>query len=570
MSDTLLRRTVEFENVRAEDNLVPCVLSTDVPVNRGNYLEVLQHDEAAVDLSRAPLPLIESHDSSRVNVGLVEQLRVAGGKLRGMVRFGTSARGKELLADVKAGIVRGLSIGYRIDKTTTQGDTLIATRWTPFELSACSVPADIGAGFYRGLSMSTENASAERTRATEILALGKMHRQAELAEAAVSEGASLDQFRTLLLSKISTAQPSVNGLDWSPREAQRYNIVNAIRAQLDPKAAARDCGFELEASRALERTMGKPAQGVYVPWNAPMQKRDITTSTTTGTPKGGYLVPTDMIGLIDVLRAKLIMPAIGVTVLQGLSGNVALPRKTTSVTSYWVAENVAPTEGTMAFDQVALTPKTMAAYVDFSRRFLLQSSVDATQLVQDDLAASMAHAIEVAFFGSTNTSGPTGVRGVTGLGSVAGGTNGLALSWGNIVALIRAPLVANTAGARLAFVTNEKVRAKLMTTLKTTADTASNFIIGDNGASLAGYPFFTSNAISSTLVKGSSGSTCSAMFFGDWSEMVHAIWGGACDLLVDPYTGSSAGTVRVTAFTDQDFGCRQPAALAACLDILTV
>jgi hypothetical protein len=48
---------------------VPLVLATDYPVQRSGYVEVL--DIARVDLSRGDLPLIESHDAQRLNIGVI-------------------------------------------------------------------------------------------------------------------------------------------------------------------------------------------------------------------------------------------------------------------------------------------------------------------------------------------------------------------------------------------------------------------------------------------------------------------------------------------------------------------
>lgn len=416
----------------------------------------------------------------------------------------------------------------------------------------------------------TNTAGAERTRASEILALGRLHAQAELAEQAVRDGASLEQFRALLLDKLSTSSTSVSpGIDWSRREAKQYSILRAIKALLDPREGARQAGFEIEVSRTLAQQRGREPQGLLVPWNLPMMQRDLTTSIATGTSKAGYTVATDLIGLIDVLRNKLVLPDLGVTQLVGLQGNVALPRKTVGASSYWVAENSAPTEGSMTFDQVTLTPKTCAAFVDFSRRFALQSTVDAEALVRDDLASSAAQAIEAAFFGSTVTNGPTGIRGLSGIGSVAIGTNGGAPTWTSIVNLQKEVNVDNAAGARMAYCSNDKVRAKLMLTPKQSSGVEGNFILGENADTLAGRKFVTTQSVPSNLTKGSSTSVCSAIFYGDWSQMVWGLWGPAAEILVDPYTGSSAGTVRVVCFTDTDFACRHVEALAAVLDVTT-
>ncbi|HEY4367360.1 MAG TPA: prohead protease/major capsid protein fusion protein [Steroidobacteraceae bacterium] len=172
---------IEFERRVANDSRFPVTISTDAPVSRrdydGEFEEVLSHDKDAVDLSRSPLPLIESHDRSRVNIGVVENLRIErdGGrkKLRGEVVLGQQARAQELAADIAAGIVSNISVGYSIEEieaVEAKGSKrrIVATRWTPFEVSIVSVPADTNAGinrFIRGQLMSTMTKSKNRTRA---------------------------------------------------------------------------------------------------------------------------------------------------------------------------------------------------------------------------------------------------------------------------------------------------------------------------------------------------------------------------------------------------------------------
>ena len=71
----------------------------------------------------------------------------------------------------------------------------------------------------------------------------------------------------------------------------------------------------------------------------------------------------------------------------------------------------------------------------------------------------------------------------------------------------------------------------------------------------------------SNLTKGS-GSNLSALIFGVWSDLLIGQWSGI-DLLVDPYTGSNAATVRVTAFHDCDFAVRNAESFAECNEIIT-
>jgi len=59
------------------------------------------------------------------------------------------------------------------------------------------------------------------------------------------------------------------------------------------------------------------------------------------------------------------------------------------------------------------------------------------------------------------------------------------------------------------------------------------------------------------------------MFYGNFDDLIIALWSGM-DILVDPYSGSTAGTVRVVAFQDIDIVIRHPESFSAMLDALTV
>jgi HK97 family phage major capsid protein len=250
--------------------------------------------------------------------------------------------------------------------------------------------------------------------------------------------------------------------------------------------------------------------------------------------------------------------------LTDLQGNIAIPRATAGSTGYWVAESGAPTESQQAFDQVALTPKTAGAYVDYSRRLLLQSSIAVEAFVRMDIARTIALLIDLAAInGSGSSNQPRGVLNTSGIGSVVGGTNGLAPTWDHMVDLQTAVANANAPEGSRAYFTNTKVRGKL----KRTQQFSST-----NGRSVwesLDEPAVVSNQVPSTLTKGSSSGVCSAIAYGNWADLLIGMWGGL-DVMLDPYTGATAGTKRVVALQDVDVTVRYPVSFAAMLDALTV
>ncbi len=372
------------------------------------------------------------------------------------------------------------------------------------------------------------------------------------------------------------SQPANADIGMSKNDLKQYSLVRAIRAvsaaMKGDQRALDEAGLEMEASRAVAKQLGRDPQGFFIPYDwqrAGLQgeQRDLTKGTNTA---GGYTVTTDLLAqsFIELLRNKMIVRQAGATVLSGLVGDIAIPRQTGGATAYWVAENGAPTESQQAIDQVTMTPKTVGAYTDISRKLLLQSSIDVEQFVRGDLSNVLALALDLAgLHGTGSNNQPTGVASVSGIGSVAGGTNGLAPAWSHIINLETEVAIDNADLGRLAYITNAKVRGKLKQTAKV-ASSDSVMVWGETATPLNGYPAYVTNQVASNLDKNTSTGVCSAIFFGNWADLIIGLWGGL-DILVDPYTGATAGTVRVVALQDADIAVRHAQSFAAMLDALT-
>lgn len=579
----MLYRKLELEApVDDQAELIPATLSTEHPVDRGDYTEILQHSRDAIDLSRFPLPVIEAHDGSRLNIGLAENPSIENGRLRADIRFGSSARAREVLADVCAGIVRNLSIGYLISEFETVGDILTATRWLPYECSAVSVPADPHAGFFRGVTMQkqTDDVGAERDRVSAIMQVARKLNAVELASAAIENGTSPEGFyRSLLESDhvnnraISFAPANEVGLD--EKDTRRFSFLKAIRAQL-PGASPRDiqaAAFERECSDAAAKQYRREPRGILVPdevlkHRGMTGRRDLTVGTATA---GGHTVATDLDsgGFIDLLRARLSVERAGARVLQGLQGNLAIPRETAGATAYWVVEGGAPSESQAAFDQVSLVPHTVGAFTDYSRKLVLQSSIDIEMFVRGDLAKTLAVEVDrVAIIGAPDASAtanePRGILNTSGIGAVSLGAHGAVPTRAGVLSLINEVSVDNVDLENASFLTNSQAVTKMMNTL---IDTGSGKFLQEKRNELVGFPCHVSQNVPSNLTDGS-GTSLSALIFGNFDDFLFGYWSGV-DLLVDPYTASTTGTVRVVAMLDVDCAVRYAQSFAAIQDMVT-
>lgn len=452
---------------------------------------------------------------------------------------------------------------------------------------------------------------AERERMREIRALARSHDlPGEMVDRAIDDGTSLDAFRAQVLERVKpagTLRPAESpDLGLSRQEVERFSFCRVLLAAADPANAAKLAPFELEVSRAAQDKLQKQDKireaGITIPidvlarglnvndamasvvarnliqramqrgGDAQFAYRDLVVGTANA---GGNLVATELLGssFIDLLRNAMVLDALGVTWFRDLNGNIAIPSQTGGATAYWVAESGAPTESQQTVGQVTMTPKTVGAFTDFSRRLLLQSSLDVEAFVRADLAAILGQAIQLAALnGSGSSNQPTGLLNTSGIGSVAGGDNGLAPTYAHMVDLESAVANANADMGNLAYLTNTKVRGKLRKTeefASTNGKPVWTSMAGRRGVGeVLGYEAHTTNAMPSTLDKGTSTGVCSAIAYGNWADLLIGMWGGL-DIMLDPYTGATSGTKRVVALQDVDVTVRRVASFAAMKDALT-
>lgn len=599
--------TVERAAVNEEDRSVSLAFSSEEPYKRWWGTEILDHSPTSVRLGRLSngAPLLIDHDNSiRSQVGVIESIEIGADRVgRAVVRFGKTALADEVFQQVKDGIVKNVSVGYLIHKavlqeTTEDEETYRVTDWEPYEVSMVSVPADhsVGVGrsaepqepnpiiFIKEAQMPEEKKidiaaieqrsrdaanSESAKRVSEIIAIGEQFARFgadKMASEALRSGQSVEQFRQAVLEKVSTAPVPTADIGMNEKEARSYSFLRAINALANPgdRKAQEAAKFEREASDAFAGKHGRAASGFFVPTE--VQRRDLNVTTATA---GGHAVATNLLAasFIELLRNKMALNGLGAQFLTGLVGNIAIPRATGGATAYWVAESGAPTESQQAFDQVAMSPKTVGAFTDISRKLLLQSSVDVEGFVRNDLATVLALAIDLAGINGTGASNqPTGILSTSGIGSVAGGTNGLAPTYQHMIDLETAVAIANADVGNLSYLTNAKVRGKLKSTQKV-ATYGDDFVWSEDGM-VNGYGATVSNQVPSNLTKGTSSGVCSAILFGNFADLIIGQW-GALDLTVDPYTGSTSGTVRVVALQDVDIAVRHAESFAAMQDALT-
>lgn len=334
------------------------------------------------------------------------------------------------------------------------------------------------------------------------------------------------------------------------RLAGSVSVMKVIRAGMEGRSLD---GAEAEYAREAERRSGRKAQGIYIPMTA-IERRAVDT---TAAPE---LVPTmhrpDQ--YVGALRNRLLARQLGVRVLDGLTGNVSIPKHGTGTSLGWVAEGGAVPESGMTFDNITLSPRHTGGRLEMSRQLIQQSSPAIEQLVRDDLAAMIAEQIDSAIInGSGISNEPKGI--LASIGSNGGVQEGTLAELSNLEVqeMLELLELANLTGAH--WLGSPKVRTKLAVSLKESG--LPGYLL-ENGR-VADLPFYSTNQVpDASAIAG-------RLILGDFSEVFLGIWSDL-DILVNPYAepAYSRGGVVVRAMATVDVALRRPEAFVVAEDVV--
>jgi len=572
---------VKASPIDEEKRTVDIAISSEEPYMRYFGNEVLGHKSGEIDLnflSSGRAPLLLDHDPEK-QIGVIKSVKLdeESGRLRAKVRFGKGALAQEAFTDVVDEIKANISVGYEVHDMTLVGksgedNTYRVTDWRPVEASLVSIPADVTVGVGRSsetpknpeteikptieetkmsediktpevdvAGIEAKARKAAEKNAAEIVELGARHNQSTMAQEFIAGGKSADEFRGALLEKIGSdtaLEDSTIGM--KKDELKEFSLVRLINALANPGdvRAHEAAAFEFECTRAAaEKYAGEP-QGVILPADVLRTwKRDLNSADDSALFGDDYRGES----FIDVLRNSSSVMQAGARTLSGLSGDVVIPKKTAASSAGWIAtEGGAASESEFTVGTVSLTPKQIGAFTDMTRQLRQQSSMDVENMIRDDLGQAIALAIDLGGLEGSGASGqPTGLLNT---GSLTKVTTWAAANptFAEVVTLETAVADANALMGNLAYICPTNMVGAMKTTEK--ASGTAQFLT--EGTSLNGHRLVASN-------QGTAGN----MYFGNWNDLLLGFWSGL-DILVDPYSLSNTGSVRVNAFQTCDVAVR--------------
>lgn len=234
--------------INEEQRTVTLSFASEAPVSRWYGNEILQIDENSVDMQRVDnglCCLLFNHNSNKV-IGKVLRTWIEDSKAKAEVKFDEDAESDAIFNKIKNGTLRGVSVGYVVNNweevqansVSTNGKfagpAYVAVRWSVYEISIVSVPADGEVGVGRSLGGEnnmnnpvdpktnvepntnvTENSEnikrAEQERILQINTLGRnFNLEAEEIDKFIRENKSVQNVEHAILERLKNSNKPSN------------------------------------------------------------------------------------------------------------------------------------------------------------------------------------------------------------------------------------------------------------------------------------------------------------------------------------------------------------------------
>jgi HK97 family phage major capsid protein len=441
-------------------------------------------------------------------------------------------------------------------------------------------------------------AELELTRRGEIMAVAtdkdfRRYVSIDEAQRAIADNTAVSAFKDGVTrkiieandaTKVGTAGDAVFG-SLSEKEKKRYSVLRVVRSavnQMKPGAFAKetaDAGFEHEVSQEIKRSLKVQTEGILVPNAAYRTLGTQTIASATGqlglTSESGVVSTITRPDVIELLRHRPRVKALGARTLGGLQGVIRIPRQDTANVAYWTTEGQAGTPADLTTDFISMQPRRITQQTSWSIELLAESSPDIEGLARMDLDKVLNLALDLAAISGTGANGqPTGIMSTTGLtllspSGTAFSDGGQPLVWNDVLSYESTVAAADADVFTSGWLFTPEVRKQLKGTAKFPAGMAVP--IWEDGKKNPdgleegplGYNAGVTNQLSKTGTKsGVTGSILHNSIFGDFAQLILADW-GVSEIVVDPYTQALSGAVVITNRSLHDVAIRHIASFVA-------
>jgi len=173
-----MSRELSFRAMEGEGNerRFEISFSSEEPYERWFGIEILDHSEGAVDLTRLQEMGVVLYNHHRdIAIGKVVSVSIEDGRGKAVIEIDTDEESEKIYQKMVSGTLKGVSVGYLVNNWEEvaagkksedgrfQGPCSIAKKWMPYEVSIVTVPADISVGV--GREMEENTAESKRSLA---------------------------------------------------------------------------------------------------------------------------------------------------------------------------------------------------------------------------------------------------------------------------------------------------------------------------------------------------------------------------------------------------------------------
>lgn len=250
-----------------------------------------------------------------------------------------------------------------------------------------------------------------------------------------------------------------------------------------------------------------------------------STMVTTNNTLGGYLVPDDIGGYSDLLRARNpIFSKFGTEIIPAKGSPYRYNRMASGATMTAVAESGAITETGVTFEQDAYYPKKYAGYIPISMESIMMDDPSIESAIRAELAGRASVNVATQFLIGTGVAGnPTGIFVDSRINTYS--TNVNPLTTPGLMGMIEEIKTQNALldGARLGWIMHPFVESAIMALSQTGTGSpllfpANSGNYANEGLGIFGMPYAT------TTVLGGAENTAD-LGLVDWSQVALVRWG---------------------------------------------
>ena len=332
----------------------------------------------------------------------------------------------------------------------------------------------------------------------------------------------------------------------------------------EARSEASALGLGLRGDFAIPQSMLNEARNVY---GVNAGAAGVNDAVTT--------VATEVTALVGALRSNSLLAATGATQLNGFVGDIKMPSLPTDAAEE-PAEAAAITGNTGSMGQQTLSPQRIAQQMIVTKEAINQTNGNMAEVIATDFGRSIANVQDkIALNAIHGVGGAAALAGQTGemVKRAQSGTNDIPIIDADDVRALWSTITANGAENNTQFVAHPSDFAFLMglpNVSNVSALVENGLMFGYNVLSSGSVPSIDATLVNANeflsdgtaVAFGANGSALRFLYYGDWSDMFYANWGGL-DVTVDPFSGISAGTVKIVVDTFFDAKVRRSGSLGS-------